>query len=243
MGEKSTSKLDLVFIHGSGGSGAVWERQAANLAGRHNVLALDLPGHGQASSLPGRRDVFEYAADVEEMLRQHGIKRPVVAGHSLGGAIVLALALRKQHPLRGIVLVGTGARLRVHPEIFARLRADYGDGVVFLTEWALAPEAPPELMAQLIEEELKTPPEVTYGDLVACDGFDVMAQLGQIERPTLIICGTADRLTPVRYAEYLQAHIPRAQLALIEGAGHYVMLEKSGEFNQALEAFLARVAR
>jgi len=234
--------MDLVFIHGSGGNAGVWGKQAAYFAGRHSVLALDLPGHGQAASLPGRRDVFEYAADVEAMLRQRDIKQPVVVGHSLGGAIVLALALRRKYPLKAIVLVGTGARLRVHPEIFARLSTDYGDGVVFLTEWALAPQAPPELMAQLIEEELKTRPEVTYGDLVACDGFDVMAQLGQIELPTLIICGTADRLTPVRYAEYLQANIPKAQLALVEGAGHYVMLERSEEFNQALEAFLARLA-
>jgi pimeloyl-ACP methyl ester carboxylesterase len=82
-------------------------------------------------------------------------------------------------------------------------------------------------------------PDVLLGDLTACDRFDVMERLGEIDVPALVIAGTADRLTPVEYARYLAEHISEAQIAVIEDAGHMVMLERPAEVAESIRRFLA----
>jgi pimeloyl-ACP methyl ester carboxylesterase len=68
-----------------------------------------------------------------------------------------------------------------------------------------------------------------------------MARLSEIALPTLILCGRDDKLTPVKYSEYLQQNIPTAQLKIIEGAGHMVMLEQPKAVTTALREFCARL--
>jgi pimeloyl-ACP methyl ester carboxylesterase len=81
--------------------------------------------------------------------------------------------------------------------------------------------------------------QVTYGDFVACDGFDRIADVQRVEAPTLVICGAEDQMTPTRYSQYLHEKIRNSKLVVIPGAGHSVMLEKHREFNEALDAFLS----
>ncbi|MCL4255682.1 MAG: alpha/beta fold hydrolase [Anaerolineae bacterium] len=73
---------------------------------------------------------------------------------------------------------------------------------------------------------LKTPPEVTYGDYLACNGFDIRAKINTITAPTLVISGTHDKMTPLKYGQFLADNIANAQLAVIDGAGHMLGLEQ-----------------
>jgi pimeloyl-ACP methyl ester carboxylesterase len=85
-----------------------------------------------------------------------------------------------------------------------------------------------------------TPAKVLHGDFVSCDAFDVMDQLGRIETPSLVMCGTQDQLTPAKYAVYLRDGIVGARLTLVEGAGHMVMVEQPATVVRALTEFLER---
>ncbi|HPZ65628.1 MAG TPA: alpha/beta hydrolase, partial [Bacillota bacterium] len=85
---------------------------------------------------------------------------------------------------------------------------------------------------------METPAAVYAADFTACDRFDRLDRLPEIEAPTLIICGTEDRLTPVKYSRYLHQTIPRSQLVELEGAGHMVMLEAPEQVNRAIAVFL-----
>src|SRR3989304_5410119 len=78
-------------------------------------------------------------------------------------------------------------------------------------------------------------------DFAAAAGFDVRDRLGGVLVPALIISGTEDRLVPPRYAEFLHAHLPRATLVWIEGAGHMAMLEQPQAVNVAIRNFLEQV--
>jgi pimeloyl-ACP methyl ester carboxylesterase len=80
---------------------------------------------------------------------------------------------------------------------------------------------------------------VLHGDYAACDAFDVMERLEEIRCPTLAICGTADRLTPLKYSVYLRDHTPGAELVLVDTAGHMVMLEKPEVVARAVFEFIA----
>ena len=90
----------------------------------HEVYALDLPGHGRSGG-PGRTDIGAYAEVVREFADALKLPAFVLGGHSMGGAIALEFALRYGSRLAGLILVGTGARLRVAPEILARHRGGF----------------------------------------------------------------------------------------------------------------------
>ena len=76
------------------------------------------------------------------------------------------------------------------------------------------------------------------GDFRACDAFDVMGRLGEIELPTLVLCGESDALTPPKYSHFLAGNIPGARLEMVEAAGHMLMLEQPARAGEAIAAFL-----
>jgi pimeloyl-ACP methyl ester carboxylesterase len=159
----------------------------------------------------------------------------------MGGAIALDVALRFPARVAGLGLIATGARLRVAPAILEGFRHDPESIVRLVTKWAFGPEAPEELVRQGRLQMEAVPGNVFLSDFAACDRFDVMARLRDITAPVVVVCGTKDAMTPPKYSTYLRDHISGAELCLIEGAGHMVMLEKPVEVVNALAALVERV--
>jgi pimeloyl-ACP methyl ester carboxylesterase len=214
-------------------------RQLEGLADVARVIAIDLPGHGLSGGLE-IGTISDVASVVHEFLDALSLDKVVLAGHSMGGAVVQAIALAHPERLSGLILVGTGARLRVLPQIFTELEGNYAEGVRFLIDLAIARDAPPDLRAALVRQTLPVPPDILIGDFRACDAFDVMDRIGSVRVPTLIVCGADDRLTPPKYSRYFRDRIGGSRLAIVEGAGHYVQLERPDETNEAIRAFLSR---
>ena len=229
----------LVFVHGAGGSHLNWPPQLRRLAGAH-TYALDLPDHGKSEG-QGRTSIRAYADFVAAFLETLGLEKATLVGHSMGGATALDFALRYPEGLAGLVLVGSGARLRVAPAILDGIRQDFQAAVRLISDYGFSLDAPEQLKREGRRQMGQTHPDVLYGDFAACDTFDVMDRLGEIRCPTLAICGTADRLTPPKYSTYLRDNIPAAQLVLIEGAGHMVMLEQPEAVSRAIADFTQSV--
>jgi pimeloyl-ACP methyl ester carboxylesterase len=225
----------IVLVHGAGGNSSRWRHQVKALAGDYSPFALDLPGHGLSGGQPCDQ-VFLYREWVKQFADSLGLKKFVLAGHSMGGAIALDFALTYQSCLAGLILVSTGAKLKVDP---ARLES-YRNGE-FRAEWArmsYSPAAPPELVERGVEEATALDPAVRYTDFLACDRFDVMSRLGDIVTPTLVICGLDDLATPVNYSRYLAENIAGAKLLLLPGTAHMAMLEQPQAVNEAIFNFL-----
>ncbi|MCX7791288.1 MAG: alpha/beta hydrolase, partial [Chloroflexaceae bacterium] len=227
--------LPLVLVHGAGGSRLHWPGSLRRLPGA-TVYTLDLPGHGRSAGA-GCDTIEGYATAVADFLRAVGVERAVIAGHSMGGAIAMCLALDFAGLVSGLVLVATGARLRVAPAILEGIRDDFAQSVALITRYAWSAQAPARLVARGRKGLLETDPAVLLSDFTACDRFDVMDRLGEIRVPTLVVVGTEDQLTPPRYALFLAGHIPGALLAVIEGAGHMVMLEQPDEVEKAAVSY------
>ena len=136
------------------------------------------------------------------------------------------------------MLIGTGARLRVLPQILDGIIKDKEATVRSTGDFAFSKKASVELKAKAIEETMQCSAEVIHKDFTACDKFDVMDSIGSLSTPTLIICGTDDVLTPPKYSRYLNEVIPGSRLVLIEDAGHMVMMEKPIEVSNAIEEFV-----
>jgi pimeloyl-ACP methyl ester carboxylesterase len=238
----------LVFVHGAGSNAGFWHGQQAVFPGAH---FLTLPGHydpyTRQATGEGPGSIEEYAGWVERYVRAAGPGRVVLNGHSMGGVIALTLALREPGWLRGLVLTGTGARLRVSPRLLALLRTDYPAAIDFIIEHSFANASEPLSYAQKVRlngtrrQLERTPQAVTLGDYEACDRFDVMDKVGAIRVPALCIVGAQDEMTPPRYSKYLASQIPGARLVVIEGAGHMLPLERPAEYSTALAEFLGSI--
>lgn len=224
--------MKLLFVHGAGGGGDLWRFQTAHFPGS---VAVDLPGHPEGQ---GFNNIEDYAGWVRRFANAQDMFPVVLVGHSMGGAISQWLAVHHPDMLQALVLIATGARLRVSPQIFQALEGDYEKAVDFMLQFSFGPEAPAELLQDVKRLRLRVPVEVVRGDYQACDGFEIMDRIKEISVPTLIICGIEDKMTPIKYAQYLQSQIAGSQLEQIPDAGHNVMLEKPVEFNRALERFL-----
>ncbi len=232
----------LVLVHGSGGTHLHWPEAIRALPGRR-VLAIDLPGHGQAP-LPAETTIAGYAGTVLGMLDALGIPRAVLAGHSMGGAIALTLATGAPDRVAGLFLVGTGARLRVAPAILEGSAdpARATEMAEAMAAFSFGPAASPEERAALVRGVAAQPAGVLHGDLAACDAFDAMAGLGSIRAPAFVVVGEEDRLTPPKYAAFLRERLPGEGMLLVPGAGHMVATEAPAAVAAAAAAFLDRIS-
>jgi pimeloyl-ACP methyl ester carboxylesterase len=238
-----TDSPTLVLVHGAGGTRVHWPAELRRFSGA-TVYTLDLPGHGRSGG-PGYDTIEEYAEAVVAFLDAVGIEQVIVAGHSMGGAIAMTLALNQapstssgQARVIGLVLVATGARLRVAPAILEGTRSDFEGIVQLITRSAWSPDAAPSLTELGRQALREAGPDVLRADFMACDRFDVMERLGEIEVPTLVIAGSADQLTPVKYARFLNERISGACMVTIEHTGHMVILERPAEVAKAVGEFL-----
>ena len=231
-------RRNIVFVHGAGGSGGVWQRQRLDLDRGVNTICLDLPGHGLTPG-PGCDTIAAYADCLLRFVATIGLDRAILAGHSMGGAVVLEAALKQAELVEALVLVASGARLRVNPALFRAWEEEANTAAHRMVESCYGPDSPERLRAWSLEQFVGAKPEVVLDDWRACDRFDRMGQLGQIHQPALVVCGNLDRLTPPKFSQYLADHLPHATLTLIDRAGHMVMLEKAGEVNRAMLRFLA----
>jgi pimeloyl-ACP methyl ester carboxylesterase len=235
--QRATGAIPLVLIHGAGGSHLYWPAELRRLPGRP-VIVPDLPGHGRSDG-PGRDTIGGYAAAVGHLLDAIGLERVVVGGHSMGGAIAQWMALAHPERIAGLVLIGTGAKLRVAPPLLEIVANDPPLAIETIVAWSFGPQASDEIRQLGVQALVGVDPAVLYGDLIACERFDVRDRLPEIEAPALVIGATKDRLTPLRFAHYLAKNLPHAELHVMQDAGHMMALERPGEVTDAVKTFLA----
>jgi pimeloyl-ACP methyl ester carboxylesterase len=230
----------LVFLHGEGGSAALWSRQVAHFAAAHSPVALDLPAHGRSSGLEGPGSIDAAAASVCAFLEGVGAPPAVLVGHGFGGHVALAVAASRPDRVRAVVAIGTAARATIPDEAIDKLRQVVQGrlGQQFDTPYfGTAPDM--AVMREWWGEMVKTDPRVRLSDLLAYRSSDVADRLGKIAKPVLVVVGEADRLCARAAAEALAQKIAGARLVTIPDAGHVAHLEKAAEVSEAIERFLA----
>ncbi len=231
----------LICIHGSADNHHVYDAFMDATGGRERY-AINMPGRAGTDGPP-----LTSVAEMERFLRDFidsEVQRDyVVVGHSLGGAVALEHALTSPPGLGGIVLLATGARLRVHPmilQLFEQVKAT-GQKISPLPPGLYEQGADPALIEKASKDRELTPLETGGSDWRAADRFDRMSDIGGVAVPVLIVAGTMDALTPPKYAEYMHAQMPNSELHVIRGAGHMLVMERAGEIAEWLDSFVSRI--
>lgn len=233
----------LVLVHGSGGSAASWRAQLGPLSGDINVIAVDLPGHGESAG-PLKKSVKEYADWVCRFLKKLTFpSKPFLCGASLGGAICLETAINNPGLINGLILIASGARLNVDNERIDAISKDYKGAIESFAEKLFADNAPRRNIVLTKNLLSALPQEIIKSDFLAAHGYDRLSVLPDIVTPTLVICGDQDKVTPPEFSHRLAADIPGARLEIIPEAGHMVMIENYREVNRAIKDFIFKIAR
>ena len=236
------NRRTIVFVHGSGGSHQMWIPQMEYLSLKYNTVAINLPGHGLGQR-KGETTITAYVNAVQDLIDGLDLKKVVLAGLSMGGAITQEFALTYPERLSAIILFSTGANLKVMPQIFDIIRNNFEAYVSFLPQFAFAKSTPQEVIRSVLEEARKRDPEVVYGDFQACDKFDLLARVREIKLPCLIFSGTEDKLTVPKYQDYLHEQISGSKLIRFENAGHILNLERPKDVNKAIEEFVVSLPK
>jgi pimeloyl-ACP methyl ester carboxylesterase len=227
--------MTIIFVHGSGGYGDIWRYQTDRFPGSH---AVNLPGHPHGEIIRSVEGCVDW---LRKYVKGRGVKDPVLAGHSLGGAIVLTYALKYPQELKGIIVIGSGARLKVHPMFLTpceeAIRGNPGEWYQMVEE--MYRSTPEDYKREVIEKQKAIGPAVMLNDFLCCDKFDIMNRVHEIKLPALVICGELDVMTPVKYANYLGDKMTNSKVVIVPQASHFVLAEKPEVVNKAIEDFLA----
>jgi pimeloyl-ACP methyl ester carboxylesterase len=234
-------KPALVLIHSAGGDHLSWPAELRRLPG-FRVITPDLPGHGKTTG-PGHQSIQDYARDIVEFIDVVGLSRAVFVGHAMGGAISLALALDYPDRVAGIGLISSGATLPIPSSVIenAANLSTLPLAIKNLLEMSLGSQTPDNLKGIVFKRLAETRQTLLLDDLLACNKFNVADRLTAIRAPVLVVCGTEDKLTPLRFSQLLSSKIPGAALQTMEGAGHMLVVEQPGRLAKLISVFLATI--
>jgi len=245
----------FVLSHGVTIDSRVWVKQFATLPDAGvRVVAFDHRGHGESVLGQSGHSIENLAADVRTVLEGLDLTDVVLVGHSMGGVAAQAFALHHtdvaRERVRGLVLLSTFARTPLAAARPFRGIAERIAGSVDVAALMRRPDLGTALARiGFGREPVASQVELTRQMFAACStatvqdaivplmGLDLVDQLARIDRPTLVIGGTADVLAPPAESRRLARHIRGARLELIERAGHHIMLERAEELHELLLAF------
>lgn len=232
---RPTAKAPVLLTHGFGASRAMWAPNVDALCSERQVLTWDLPGHG-ASAASGELSHERCVADMLALLDVLETERAVIAGMSLGGYLSLLLCARHPERVAALVLVDTGPGFR---DDAARQGWNTWVGQLAddLQARGLAALRPSPETAAARHPGGGAALAVAARAILRQRNGEVLASLGVIGAPTLVVVGARDERFLVA-ADVMARNIPGARKLVIEDAGHAANIDQPTVFNREVRAFL-----
>ena len=244
----------VVLVHAGIADSRMWDDQFAVFAERYRVIRYDHRGFGQSTMPPGN---FALHDDLYELLRRLGVERAALVGVSLGGGVVIDLALTHPELVEALVLVGSGlggVEMVSSPEeaeLFSQVEAagEAGDfdaaNDLEVHIWVDGPRRDPGSVSSSVRERVR---EMNLATFTRHDEFEqgkrkqlepaASERLTQILVPTLVIVGDQDVTGIQATSERLATEISGARKVVISSTAHVPNMERPQEFNQIVLRFL-----
>jgi 3-oxoadipate enol-lactonase len=243
----------VLLIQGLGADKHGWDLQRLALACTHRAVAFDNRGSGRSDKPHGMYTLEQMAADAVAVMDAARLDTAHVVGASMGGAISQVLALGWSQRVRSLTLTCTSCRnhewRRELLASWAEIARQRGMGAMTgaAARWVIGPRSFRRLMPAigwLGPLALGRPAHAFASQVDAILAADdkMSDRLGDIEVPTMVIVGNQDILTPRGDSEELAELIPGAELAVVSGAAHGLMIEHATTFNRIVIDFLRRTS-
>jgi pimeloyl-ACP methyl ester carboxylesterase len=239
----------LVLVHGIGSRAFSWEAQLASGVSRYRVIAWDAPGYGESDPFPDAKPKAEdYASALAALMDGLGIRQAHIVGHSLGA--IMAGSFARLYPDRVLSLVlaaparGYGSASAELREQKLRERLDVLDavGVQGMAEKRshvlVSPNASPQALAKVKAAQASVNPHGYRQAVYMLNGADVCQDGPGIRARTLVMCGTADVVTPEKGCRIIADSVPGARYASLPGLGHCFNIEDPAAFDAVLYGFI-----
>jgi pimeloyl-ACP methyl ester carboxylesterase len=231
----------LVLIHGWTQNADAWRDNVADLAKRNRVIVVELPGHGQSDKPQVTYSMDYFARAVEAVMRDAKVKRAVLVGHSMGTPVARQFYRKYPEKTLGIVIVDGSLRPFADKAIVDQMMAGfrgpkYQDVVSQMMTFIMGQNISAEVKQRISSASLNTPQYVLVS---AFEGILDPSIWGEdkINVPVLAIMAKT-ALLPANAEESFRAIAPKLDFQVWDGVGHFLMMEKPKEFNEAVLAFL-----
>lgn len=233
----------VLFLHGWGSNADAFRAAIKSLSQTHEVIALDFPGFGQSETPHESWCVDDYTDFVIEFIKEMGVKKLSLIGHSFGGRVIIKLSNRNDLPfeIHKLVLVDAAGikpkkslRTRVRQRTYKICKGVLSIGFVK----KMFPNALDKLRSKFGSADYKNAPPVLRETLVRVVNEDLSHLLPTIKYSTLLFWGDRDTATPISDAHTMEKLIPDAGLVVAKGAGHFSFAEQPVLFDRVLHSFL-----
>jgi pimeloyl-ACP methyl ester carboxylesterase len=233
----------LVFVHGWSCNRGHWEAQVAYFAPTHQVVTIDLAGHGHSGRGRQEWSMANFGRDVQAVVEALDLREVVLLGHSMGGAVILEAARLMSERVAALIGVDSLTYERIYPKIesdqiesfMVPFGANFGEATRQMVPPMFLPETDPALVERVAAEMSSTPPEVGLPAMKGLLEWDLLGALGQNRTP-LRCLNTGERLTETvrqRFADHFE-------IITMTGVGHFLMMENPEGFNRLLAETLTR---
>jgi 3-oxoadipate enol-lactonase len=243
----------ILLINGLSSPLDTWFRLTRHLRSHFRVLMYDNRGVGRTGVPEGPYSVEQMAGDAAAVLTSAGVASAHVLGLSMGGFIAQEMTLNEPDLVRSLVLASTHVGIPHAVDADPEVAAILGSAAQLPTRErmvALEPLLYAEGTSQVeihldhgMRESRPTEESGYLNQLLGSSTWERLADLSQIDVPTLVLHGGADRLVPPRYARILADAIPSARLEFLDGAGHEIFTDCENDAARAVIEFLAEVSR
>ena len=231
-----------------------WDRQLADLADDHHVVALDLRGAGNSGKTPDRHSLAAYADDLRHVLATLELEDVTLVGWAMAVSVAVHLLAEGCDRVGRFVWVDHSPRFFAAPGwslgLFGDLTPAGFDGILadlrqdrvattrsLLAETMFATPLAEDELAWMTAEVLKTPTEVAVQMLAAVAYTDLRPLLGSLRLPVLVVNG-ARSAVPVEVGRWLADALPDARSVVLAAAGHAPFWDDAAGFNAAVRAFV-----
>jgi pimeloyl-ACP methyl ester carboxylesterase len=242
--EDGTRGEPIVFVHGWCCDHGYFAPQYGHFSARHHVLALDQRGFGESDKPEQKYTIEGFADDVAALCRELRLERPALVGHSMGGAIVLAVAAKYPALSRAIALCDPAVffpdfmKAAIAPFLEGLASPDYEQAAAaFIEQRLFAPGDDAARRARITTQMCQTPQHVMSSAFQNLIAFDSESAARACKVPVLLI----DAEAPIPDRARFKAACPQLVTAQTAGAGHFHQLEVPDQVNAMLERFLYTV--